>query len=93
MAVGSGTHSPRPFSRVHSFGIHKAGTWLHQGTDWKRPVRFTILYDILDKKQKKKEDMSVSESDAMSEEIEESEVEELTSDSDDGSTDVEKPSK
>ena len=36
--------------------------------------------------------MSASESDAMSEEIEESEVEELTSDSDDASTEVEEPS-
>ena len=35
--------------------------------------------------------MSASESDAVSEEIEESEVEELTSDSDDASTDVEEP--
>ena len=30
---------------------------------------FTILYNILDKKQKKKEDMLASESDAVSEEI------------------------
>ena len=36
--------------------------------------------------------MSSSESDAMSEEIEESEVEELTSDTDDASTEVEEPS-
>ena len=36
--------------------------------------------------------MSSSESDAMSEEIEESEVEDLTSDSDDASTEVEEPS-
>ena len=36
--------------------------------------------------------MSASESDAVSEEIEESEVEELTSDSDDASTEVEEPS-
>ena len=36
--------------------------------------------------------MSASESDAVSEEIEESEAEELTSDSDDASTDVEEPS-
>ena len=36
--------------------------------------------------------MSLSESDAMSEEIEESEAENLTSDSDDASTDVEEPS-
>ena len=50
------------------------------------------MYDILDKKQKKKEDMSASESDTVSEEIEESEVEELTSDSDDASTEVEEPS-
>ena len=50
------------------------------------------MYNILDKKQKKKEDMSASESDAVSEEIEESEVEELTSDCDDASTDVEEPS-
>ena len=36
--------------------------------------------------------MSASESDAVSEEIEESKVEELTSDSDDASTEVEEPS-
>ena len=36
--------------------------------------------------------MSASESDAVSEEIEESEVEDLTSDSDDASTEVEEPS-
>ena len=36
--------------------------------------------------------MSSSESDAMSEEIKETEVEDLTSDSDDASTDVEEPS-
>ena len=36
--------------------------------------------------------MSASESDDVSEEIEESEVEELTSDSDDASTEVEQPS-
>ena len=36
--------------------------------------------------------MSASESDAVSEEIKESEVEELTSDSDDASTEVEEPS-
>ena len=48
-----------------------------------------VLYDILDKKQK---DISASESDAVSEDIEESEAEELTSDSDDASTDVEEPS-
>ena len=36
--------------------------------------------------------MSLSESDAMTEEIEESEAENLTSDSDDASTDVEEPS-
>ena len=38
------------------------------------------------------EDMSASESEAVSEEIEESEVEDLTSDSDDASTEVEEPS-
>ena len=50
------------------------------------------MINILEKKQKKKENMSTSESDDMSEEIEESEVEELTSDSDDASTEVEQPS-
>ena len=50
------------------------------------------MINILEKKQKKKENMSTSESDDMSEEIEESEAEELTSNSDDASTEVEQPS-
>ena len=43
-AVDSGTRSSRPFFRVHSFGIHKAGTRLHQGADRKRLVRFNMFH-------------------------------------------------